>query len=415
MLRTLCLMMLLCLELSASVSAQEIQRGTLKSLDLEQKKIVITSGGKDREFSLTDKTDVLGETGKNLSEKLKDFAAGTEIFFKPKAADSQELVGIKRVTARDNPAGAARPGNSGRPVSPDTKSLKPLTELGAAKYQNFEGGFYPGGKNERPAVHEATGLKLARQVQPLNASGKPDSQGKVVLLSVGMSNTSQSSQGFEAELRGSTKKHPQLQFVNGAQGGMTAAVIQSTDDGRGATYWATVDQRLQQAGVTRDQVQVVWIKQADAGPSSGFPKYAQTLQAELQRIVQLISKRFPNCRLAYLSSRTYGGYATTSLNPEPYAYESGFSVKWLIESQLSGAAELNFDATKGPVQAPWLSWGPYLWANGSTPRADGFSYDVTDFVADGTHQSNSGQRKVGKLMLDFFESDSTTKSWFTAR
>lgn len=413
MFRTSCLLMLLCLGLSASAIAQDIQRGTLKSLDLEQKKIVITSGGKDREFSLTDTTNVLGESGKNLSEKLKDFAAGTEIFFKPKSAESGELVGIKRVTARDNPAGAGRPGNSGRPVSSDTKSLKPLTELGTAKYQNFEGGFYPNGKNERPAEHEAAGLKLARQVQPLNASGKRDSNGKVVLLSVGMSNTSQSSQGFEAELRGSTKKHPQLQFVNGAQGGMTAAAIQSAADGRGATYWATVDQRLQQAGVTREQVQVVWIKQADAGPNSGFPKYAQTLQAELQLIVQLIAQRFPNCRLVYLSSRTYGGYATTMLNPEPYAYESGFSVKWLIESQISGSAELNFDAAKGPVKSPWLSWGPYLWANGSSPRADGFSYDVADFVADGTHQSPSGQRKVGMLMREFFESDSTTKSWFT--
>ena len=234
-----------------------------------------------------------------------------------------------------------------------------------------------------------------------------------MLLSIGMSNTSQASQGFARWLNDEDQRNPRLVFVNGAQGGMTAAAIQDAEDGRrGTTYWATVDQRLEQAGVTREQVQAVWIKQADAGPTQGFPKYARQLQAELLRIVQLVSQRFPNCRLAYLSSRTYGGYATTRLNPEPYAFESGFSVKWLIERQLEGAPELNYSPEKGPVKSPWLSWGPYLWANGSTPRADGFSYEEADFAADGTHQSQSGQRKVGKLMLDFFKTDSTTRSWF---
>ncbi len=118
----------------------------------------------------------------------------------------------------------------------------------------------------------------------------------------------------------------------------------------------------------------------------------------------------------YLSSRTYGGYATTGLNPEPYAFESGFSVKWLIEQQIDGDKSLNFDPARGEVKAPWLSWGPYLWANGSTKREDGFAYEPDDFTSnDGTHQSPSGQRKVGQLLLKFFETDSTTKPWFTRR
>ena len=195
--------------------------------------------------------------------------------------------------------------------------------------------------------------------------------------------------------------------------GRKAAAIQDpNDNGRGARYWSVVDERLKQAGVSREQVQVVWIKQADAGPSQGFPRYAQTLQAELARIVQIFPVRFPNAKLTYLSSRTYGGYATTTLNPEPYAYESGFAVKWLVEQQLQGDSALNFDPDKGSVKSPWLSWGPYFWANGGTKRADGFAYEASDFSGDGTHQSPSGQRKVGGLMLDFFKTDSTTRPWF---
>lgn len=392
--------------------AQEILSGTLKKLDIPGKRVTVEIDGKQREFTLTDNTRVLNSSGKDLAEKLKDFREGSAIMVAPVARDSKELRGI----ALGNRGSGNQPGrkNDGKPVSPDTKSLKPLNELGREKYQGFEGGFYPEGRNERPKDHEAAGLKLAKQVQPLNAQGKPDPNGKIVLLSVGMSNTSQSSEGFQRALREASKLNPQVQFVNGAQGGMTAAAIQNPDDGgRGKQYWDTVDQRLKQAGVSRDQVQVLWIKQADAGPTQGFPKYAQTLQAELARIVQIFPTRFPNAKLVYLSSRTYGGYATTGLNPEPYAFESAFSVKWLIEQQISGDKSLNFDPARGEVKAPWLSWGPYLWANGSTKREDGFAYEPADFTPnDGTHQSPSGQRKVGQLLLKFFESDSTTKPWF---
>jgi len=86
----------------------------------------------------------------------------------------------------------------------------------------------------------------------------------------------------------------------------------------------------------------------------------------------------------------------------------------LIDQQINGDKSLNFDPARGEVKAPWLSWGPYLWANGSTKRQDGFSYEPADFTSnDGTHQSPSGQRNVGQLLLTFFESDSTTKPWFT--
>ena len=196
---------------------------------------------------------------------------------------------------------------------------------------------------------------------------------------------------------------------------MTAAAIQNPDDQeRGSKFWQTVDDRLRQAGVSREQVQAAWLKQADAGPSQGFPKYAQTLQAEMQTIAHVLQARFPNLKLAYLSSRIYAGYARTRLNPEPYAYESGFSVKWLIGQQIKGDLDLNFDPKKGAVKSPWLSWGPYLWANG-TQAAAGLRYEESDLANDGTHPSQSGQRKVAEALLEFFKTDSTTKVWFAVQ
>jgi hypothetical protein len=272
---------------------------------------------------------------------------------------------------------------------------------------------YPDGKNERPAAHEKTGLALAKKVAPLDAEGKPSTEGKIVLLSVGMSNTTQEYSAFQKLANADKDRNSHVVLVDGAQGGMTAARIKDpSSKGGGEQFWTTVDKRLKDAGVTRAQVQVVWIKEADARPTDEFPKHVKTLQAELAAIVQLLQTRFPNVQLVYLSSRIYGGYATTTLNPEPFAYESGFAVKWLIEQQLKGDASLNCDPGQGKVAAPWLSWGPYLWANGTAKRADGLIYEESDFGNDGTHPSSSGRDKVANQLLTFFKNDSTTRPWF---
>ena len=391
----------------------DIRRGKIKKLDLEQRVLSLTVDGKDEEFQLAEDAQVLGASGKNLQDRFAGIKEGADVFFKSTKRDGKPVVIAVKTAGYPPQEGGG--GRSPMPPMPkiDSSKLRPLTALGEEKYQDYEGGLYPEGKNERPAAHEAAGLALAKQVQPIDRDGRPNREGSIVLLSVGMSNTSQISQGFQKALIGEQEKNSRLVFVNGAQGGMTAAAIQDpADNSRGTQYWTTVDERLKTAGVTRTQVQVIWIKQADAGPTQGFPAYAKKLQEELARIVQLLPGRFPNIKLVYLSSRTYGGFAKTPLNPEPYAYESGFSVKWLIEQQLQGDAALNDDATKGPVKAPWLSWGPYLWDNGVVPRADGYRSEESDFGADGTHHAGPGTDKMGQLLLQFFKTDTTARPWF---
>jgi hypothetical protein len=391
------------------------QPGKIVKIDAEKGELTIrTPDGKEHDVLVVEGTRIMGADQSPVKDRLKapEFKADAAVMFKVGKTDGKR--GILDGLKLGGPGGGGRPGGD-PPEKFDTSVLKPLTELGSGKYGDFEGGLYPGGSNKRPADHEAAGIALAKTIEPRAADGKPDAAGKIVLLSIGMSNTSQEFSGFQQVARGERVLNPKLVLVNGAQGGMTAAAIQNPEDGnRGAQFWRTVDERLRQAGVSRQQVQAVWIKQADAGPNQGFPKYARTLQAEMQTIAHVLHQRFPNLKLAYLSSRIYAGYARTRLNPEPYAYESGFSVKWLIEQQLQGDPALNFDPNKGLVQSPWLSWGPYLWANGTRGRAGGLRYEESDLANDGTHPSPAGQRKVAEALLEFFKSDSTTKGWFTA-
>lgn len=384
------------------------QKARIKSIDADKNIIVLTSDGMVVEATANEKTRFMDANGKPLEDRLKNksFKEGAEVMFK--VDGHNVLIGLK--------VGGPGTQQPAKMAKVDTSQLKPLTELGTDKYKGYPGGLYPDGKNERPEAHEKAGRALARKVQTLGSDGKPSADGRIVLLSVGMSNTTQEFSAFKRLADADNDKNSKLVLVDGAQGGQTAARIKDPEDNKSGTqFWTVVDRRLKDAGLTRAQVQVVWIKEADAGPREGFPRYAETLRDELRQIVQAMHTRFPNLKLIYLSSRIYAGYATTALNPEPYAYESGFSVKWLIEQQVQGDMALNFDAEKGAVKAPWLSWGPYLWANGAKKRGDGLLYEASDFANDGTHPSMAGQRKVADQLLTFFKSDTTSKSWFTAK
>jgi hypothetical protein len=153
--------------------------------------------------------------------------------------------------------------------------------------------------------------------------------------------------------------------------------------------------------VTERQVQAVWLKEAIAGEREPFPADAQHLRRDLDAIIALLKGRFPNLRLVYLSSRIYAGYATSSLNPEPYAYDSGFAVKWTVSGHLTH-----------PRARPWVAWGPYLWADGTRARRDRLTWSCADFAQDGTHPSAQGADKVGRRLLGFFTTNRTTRGWF---
>jgi hypothetical protein len=315
-------------------------------------------------------------------------------------------------------------------VQPQAVALTPLNDLGAGLYLNqFQGGLYPTGSNLAPAAHAAEGLARAASVQPLNTQGQPDPNGKYVFISIGMSNTTQEfcSQGgsvpcgswtFMGQAASSSAVNQStLYIVNGAEGGKSAAYWDTPTD---PDYDRIVTDWLNPNGLSEKQVQAAWVKVANPNPTSRLPNAnsdAYRLVDQMGDIARALKVRYPNLQQVFFSSRIYAGYASTTLNPEPYAYESGLAVKWLIEAQINQMNGGGIDSRAGDLNyttgvAPWLAWGPYLWADGLNPRSDGLIWQQQDFQSDGTHPAQSGEQKVGAMLLNFMLNSEFTQEWF---
>jgi PKD repeat protein len=228
-----------------------------------------------------------------------------------------------------------------------------------------------------------------------------------------MSNAMGEFMTFQATMAADPTLNAKLVLVNGAQSGKDVDNWAELSN----PVWSTVDSDLAAAGVTPAQVQVVWSKQAEQFPykDGAFPSHAQELQSDLEAIARNSLTKYPNTKIEYLSTRTHP-YPTdlTFPNPEPYAYETGFAVKWTIQDQINGVGNLNYNPANGPVVAPLLLWGPYIWAT-STPRSDGFAWLPSDVSpTDHTHPTPSGRQKVADQLQAYFKTDPSATPWFLA-
>ena len=270
-----------------------------------------------------------------------------------------------------------------------------------------------------PTAHAAAGTARTAGVAPRDSAGALSASGRYVLLSIGMSNTTQEFSAFISSAAADPAVDvTRLALADGAAGGRTASQWTSATS---IEYDRIRDSVLGPRRLGERQVAAVWLKVANPGPTRGLPDAASdayTLLGQMGQILRALRIRYPNLQQVFVSSRIYAGYATTTLNPEPYAYESGFAVKWLIEAQIVQESGGSVDLRTGDLDydgvAPWATWGPYLWADGATARSDGLTWLLGDLATDGTHPSTSGRAKVAAALLAFFKTSPHTSCWFLA-
>ena len=298
------------------------------------------------------------------------------------------LAAASATLSKDAPASSKR---TGADCSLTSTGLIPLTDMGNRRYRGYRGGLYPGGRNTPTPKYLKKGQAASKSIKPIN--------GKIVLLSIGMSNASAEFSAFKRSSDRDALVNPNLVVVDGAQDGFDAAQIIKRP-----AYWDNVDARLAAEDVSANQVRAIWLKESIAGEDRPFPRDMKALQKDLRQIVRTMRFRYPSLKIVYLSSRTYGGYAVTGLNPEPAAYDGAYAVRALIQERMAGK-----------LKGPWLAWGPYLWTDGLAGRRDGLQWTCNDVEDDGTHPSKDGVQKVVTMLTTFFKTDPTAKRWYVAR
>jgi hypothetical protein len=297
-------------------------------------------------------------------------------------------------------------------------------------YQGLEGGLHPGGATTPPAAHLAAGIAAGAAVEPLDSSGNPHVNGKIVVVANGMSNLRYEwcadevegqpcwSDSFAHRYAAYGSANPDVVLINGAVNvaripWWTVPEGLWTADYNGISGVHTAG-RLATAGVTAAQVQVIVMKNV-MKPEVDTPMDVPTLpdpdahayheRDGLIECIEAAREVYPNLRQVFLLARIYAGNAnpdpSVSTHPEPYAYEHGFAVRGVVENYIS-------DPTL------WVGWGPYFWAHGTTPRSDGVTWETADLEADGIHPTESdGVPKAAGLLFDFFSTSEFTP-WFNA-
>ena len=382
---------------------------------------------------------------------------------------------------------------------------------------------YVTASNPSGATDDTVGRAFAALMQPINASGQYDTAGNIVLLSLGMSNASDEWCGVGSDMgnngvdnlcgspsysgaspsvysfmqQASMKSglNKSLVIVNGAISSQEACdyTLWSTSQslpsfctaiptGAGGAarvdYDAILSDQLtpHSPRLYESQVQAIWLKEADVaivqqmsksnigslGCASCTPD-AYNLESNLANIVRAAKHRYPNLRIVFLTSRSFGAFTGFLPTEEPYAYEGGFANKWLVKAQIdqmnnggcvtdTHAQDLNYLYTpsatcgsSGGPEAPWVVWdrlpstqslagSSYIWAYtpgiNQTPDAnsDGaiWPYDganpssctppnTNSYFKDGQHPNDCGINQVGgKLLLNYFLTSPYTNPWFSS-
>jgi hypothetical protein len=301
-----------------------------------------------------------------------------------------------------------------------TFQATPISDLGTGYYlQQFQGGLYENGTNTLPADHAAAGDSFTNVVR---------SQSKFVLLGIGMSDMLNAFLQLKNTV---SLTNPAMTLIDGGQGSQDSCewaypygtpAQNQCPLGPGSQLANPYDYIVShilapphcgtlghQACFTVDDVYVVMYYDANSCrlgvkciglPASNADAYTQEKYEGM--MARALKTRFPNVQLLLITSREYGGYSAQNLNPEPFAYENGFSAKWLIQAQVNQADRGGtIDPIAGDLSyasAPWIEWAAYTWASGETPRSDGLVWcqgqldsvcnGELDFMpTDGTHMS----------------------------
>jgi hypothetical protein len=247
----------------------------------------------------------------------------------------------------------------------------------------------------RTPAQETAGITAASLITPRALNGTPSSNGKVVFLGVGMSNTSNVWNGFRAAMNNAGTAPSTLKWLDATMGGMGAP--QWADPS--CECWDNLDAKILKAN-SHAQVGAVFLMLVTPYPWQSPSVNAARYQADVEAVVGQLEDRLPNLKLVYLAGNYYGGYDYgQDKTPEPHGYYENLTLQAIQDSHTGSS---------------WVSASSsMLWTNGDTPRWDGLLLQCPADVTDGgVHLSAIGKAKLGGWLYDSLMADPTTAGWF---
>lgn len=146
------------------------------------------------------------------------------------------------------------------------------------------------------------------------------------------------------------------------------------------------------AGLTAEDVDIVFYYNALTGPSGTMEQYVQQAADSFEITYNIISQKYPNVRLILQNSQHYAGWCGTCKAPEPYAYWSKFAVDELIRRRADGE-----------ITGPLIAWNAYQWDD---------AWPANFYNPDGLHLASLGQMATGQLWHDYLSATSFTAPWY---
>lgn len=301
----------------------------------------------------------------------------------------------------------------------DSLGALPLVDLGVGYYMGYQGGLFPGGSNTDPNPHLNNGKNISKAIKPLNASGIVDYiNGEVSLIGIGPSVASDPYNEWKETQNDLDWPgvNPCLNVKGNFIGGKSVADMLDID----GTYWASFLAGLDSKNIDPLQVQVAWMLLVSSTDSNDVNYYVDTVTNQYIQVLHNLQTLCPNLQEVFISGIHYTGYTSPEHKRydyliEPYGYWSNLVVKNVISLQINGDTRLTYSGV-GKV-APFITWGPYFWADGVTPRAyDGLLWSCDNFrddtIGGGFHLKDTFKFKEGDLIDSFFINNPVAKIWY---
>ncbi|MFI5171100.1 MAG: SGNH/GDSL hydrolase family protein [Chitinophagales bacterium] len=289
--------------------------------------------------------------------------------------------------------------------------LTPFLDLQTGTYLGYQAGLYPGGTNYLTGPHLKSGKTIAKGIKPLDGSGAVNfGDGVVLVAGFGPSVPGHIYNKLVQHVREPSLNYdlnPCLDAINLCIGGKDIgyATVDSTSD----SYFEELVQKTYDVGYTPEQVQIGWMYFNAKGLTEPplFPDNAlETKELDIL-FINKVKEHFPNIKIMYISARHFGGYADTTIEEyyslaEPTSYQNNWTVKWLIEEQITNANPYLQYKGANP-KAPYVIWGPNYWCDGDLKRDwDKKKYicELSYSLDDGYHLSDQQDSKDALDILD---------------